>query len=187
MGAIAFHATKAWRLSYRTSLILFLATGLGTVLAVAYEDQWGFSNGRAGLPPLYYSSNYVGDNLFAVLVASHFVFCGLFSKHLTKNLEPYKIVRFVRWMASHTFSLYVYHMPLLFFIRAIGKVRPKRDLFAVLGAMSIALLIIAGLSKITEERYPALRILLRLWFNTFTGKLQPMANTSKLPTHTKKN
>ncbi len=173
VGAMAFHASKTWRCSYRNSFMLFLATGLGTVLALVFENQLGLSNGKSGLPPLYYSSNFLGDIVFAVIVALNFLCCGLFSKHLTKNLEPYRMVKFIRWMASHTFSLYLYHAPILFFIRAITRYDPH-NLFAVIAAMSATLLIIAGLSKITEERYPALRIFLRRWMVTFTGKLRPV-------------
>jgi peptidoglycan/LPS O-acetylase OafA/YrhL len=179
VGAMAFHAGKVCQCSYRNSLILFIATGLGTVMALIFEDQLGFSNGKAGLPPLYYSSNFFGDNVFAIVVAAHFFCCALFSRHLTKNLEPYRIVKFVRWMASHTFSLYLYHMPILFFIRAVTKYDPHNP-FAVLAAMAAALLTIAGLSKITEERYPALRILLRRGMVTFTDKLRPFAAKRKL-------
>jgi peptidoglycan/LPS O-acetylase OafA/YrhL len=174
VGAMAFHATKLYTCSYQRSLILFVASGVATVLALAFEDQLGFSNGKAGLPPLYYSSNFVGDNVFALVVAAHFFCCGLFSSHLRTNLEPYRMVKFLRWLAGHTFSLYLYHMPLLFFIRAVTKYDPK-NVYAVLAAMAIALLIIVGLSKITEERYPVLRSFLRRWMSTVTLKSRLIA------------
>ena len=121
------------------------------------------------MPPLYYSSNFLGDNIFAGAVALHFFCCALLSKHIGANLEAYQAVRFIRWLATHTFSLYVYHMPLLYFIRAVGRYDPH-SLPAALTAMCVALLIIAGLSKITEERYPVLRKSLRQWLGTFAGR-----------------
>lgn len=169
IGSLAYHWRNRWQCPYGAAWLLFIVTGLATVLAITFEDQLGLSNGKSGQPPLYYSSNYGGDLIFALIVASHFVCCGMLSRHITRDLEPYKAVKFVRWMASHTFSLYLYHAPLLFFLRAITKYDPH-NLYAVLAAMAGTLLIIAGLSKITEERYPVLRTWLRQWLGSFAPK-----------------
>jgi peptidoglycan/LPS O-acetylase OafA/YrhL len=175
VGAAAFYATKAWNSSFRSSAILFAVTGCVAIAALVFEDQLGFSNGKAGLPPLYYSSNFAGDNLFAVVVAIHFLCCGLFSKHLVKDLEALKTVKFIRWLAGHTFSLYAYHMPLLFFVLAVVRY-DTRNPFAVVSAMCVVLLIIAGLSKVTEEQYPVLRSFLRRSFGSFAGSAAPLAS-----------
>jgi len=174
MGAGAFYAANAWRCSFRNSIWLFAGTGLAVIAALVFEDQFGLNNGRAGLPPLYYSSNYWGDNLFAAIVAIHFVCCGLFSRCLTGDFERHAVVKMIRWAAGHTFSLYVYHMPLLFFVLAIARY-DTGNAFEVLAAMSVVLLIIAALSKVTEERYPALRMLLRRSFGTFAGAVPRLA------------
>lgn len=158
-GAAAFYASKICRCSYRSSLLWFIGSGVAMMAALIFAVQLHLTNVTAD-KPLYFSSNYGGDNVFAVLVAGHFLACALFSQHLAKSLEGYGAVKFIRWLASHTFSLYVYHMPLLYFIRAVGKY-DANNLVAVLAAMGITLVIIAGLSKITEERYPVLRVYLR--------------------------
>jgi peptidoglycan/LPS O-acetylase OafA/YrhL len=181
VGALAFHLSKVCRCSYKCSLMLFVATGLGMVMALAFQDQLGLNNGKAGMPPLYYSSNFYGDNVFAVMVAAHFLCCALFSKHFTKSLEAYGIVKFIRWMASHTFSLYVYHLPILLFIRSIANYNPRNP-FAVLAVIFTALLVIAGLSKITEERYPALRAILRRWMAILSSKSRMISNKYRLST-----
>jgi peptidoglycan/LPS O-acetylase OafA/YrhL len=136
------------------------------VAALIFQDQLGLENGKVGKPPLYYSSNFLGDNIFAVILAAHFFCCALFSRHFNKNLELYRGVKFIRWMAGHTFSLYLYHVPILVCIRAVAKYDPYNS-FAVYATIAITLLIVVGLSKITEERYPALRILLRRWMEVF--------------------
>jgi peptidoglycan/LPS O-acetylase OafA/YrhL len=179
VGAMAFHAGKALSFSWRTSLVLFVGSGIAMILSVVFAIKLGLTNGEAGHAPLYYSANWLGDNIFAVIVAAHFLSCSLFSKHLTGNLEPYAAVRFIRWLASHTFSLYVYHMPLLYFVRAVGRY-DSHSLPAAIIAMLVVLVIIAGLSKITEERYPALRKYLRAQMNTLTVKLQPLGERWKL-------
>lgn len=177
-GATAFLARKVYNCSFRTNLLLFVATGLGLVGALLFQDQLGLNNCKAGLPPLYYSSNFIGDNIFAFIVASHFFCCGILSRHFTANLEHYKAVKFIRWAASRTFSLYLFHMPILFFIRAITKYDPH-NIFAVLLAMGVALLIVVGLSKITEDRRPAIRAIFRNWMETFTGKWRQIAGSGK--------
>jgi peptidoglycan/LPS O-acetylase OafA/YrhL len=167
-GALAFHAGKSYRCPRGGSFALFVVTGIGVAAALIFAGELGFSNGKSGEPPLYYSSDFVGDNLFAMVVAFHFFCCALFSANLVKNFEPYKLVRFVRWMASHTFSLYVYHLPLLLFVMAIGRY-DIRNTTSVLLAVTTVLVAIAGLSKITEERYPVLRVHMRQWFGALAG------------------
>jgi peptidoglycan/LPS O-acetylase OafA/YrhL len=175
VGAMAFHAGKTWQFSYRGSLMLLVATGMVVVAALVFEDQFSVSDGRLDVAPLYFSTNFVADNIFAVTVAANFCACALFSRHLTKNFEPHREVKFIHWMASHTFSLYVYHMPILWFIRAVTKYDPH-SLPAVLTAMTVTLLIIAGLSKVTEERHVELRMWLRRWTGIFAERFRRQAN-----------
>ena len=170
-GALAFYTSKACQSTRGRSLMLFFGTGVATLLALVFEDQLGLNNGKAGAPPLYYSSNAVGDNIFAMLVAAHFVGCALLSRHVSTALENQPAVKWIRWMAGHTFSLYVYHLPILLFIRAITHYDPHSPI-AVLAAISFALLTIVGLSKITEEPYPAVRSLLRRWITRLLGRFQ---------------
>jgi peptidoglycan/LPS O-acetylase OafA/YrhL len=170
-GALAYHATKRWQCSFGGSLALFLISGAALVAALVFENRLGLNNGKAGLPPLYYSSNYFGDNIFGLIVVVHFFCCGLLSKHFASNLEPYRLVRAIRWMAGHTFSLYLYHMPILFFIRAVTKYDTHNAL-SVLVATTGALVIVAGLSKLTEERYPGLRMWARRWIGIGAEKLK---------------
>jgi peptidoglycan/LPS O-acetylase OafA/YrhL len=178
VGALAFHASKMWRCSLRTGLLLFLVSGLAMVLAIVFAVPLGITNGKAGQAPLYYSSDFIGDNILATLVALHFLSCALFSRHIAKNFEPYRVVKFIRWLAGHTFSLYVYHMPILYFLRAFGY-NPNDWRIAIL-AMCGALLIIAGLSKVTEERYAALRLSARSWMAGLADKMRPVAIKWKL-------
>jgi peptidoglycan/LPS O-acetylase OafA/YrhL len=174
IGAIAFRATQGYRCSYRSSLVLFVATGLVMAAALYFADQPGLSNSNVGKAPWFYSANFLADNVFAVIVALHFFCCGLLSKHLASNLEPYWIVKTIRWMSGHTFSLYVYHLPILLFIRSIGNYNPE-DPWEDLVAIVITLLIIVGLSKITEEKYPAIRIPLRRWMENLARRFEGSA------------
>jgi len=170
-GALAFHAGKNWHCSQRRSLILFVGTGLAVLAVLISKDQLGLNNGRVGLAPLYYSANFFGDNIFAVIIAANFFCCAVFSRRLAGDFESQRAVKMIRWMASHTFSVYLYHVPVLLFIRAVTKYDPH-NLFAVLAAMLVTLLIIAGLSKATEERYTMLRTYLRRRMTNFTGKFR---------------
>lgn len=178
VGAVAFHAGKKIQLSRARSLALFIGSGVVLLVATLFAVSLGLTNGKAGQPPLYYSANFIGDNLFALIVAAHFLACAQFSRHLSANLEPYRAVKFLRWLASHTFSLYVYHMPLLYFIRAIGRY-DANNLYAVLAAMALALVVIVGLSKLTEERYPMLRAWLRARMTVLAGKVWSTPARSK--------
>ncbi len=162
VGAGAFHVGKSWHCSRLKSWLLFISTGLTTLLVLVFGHKLGLNDGQAGQPPLYYSSSFLGDNLFAVVVAAHFLACYILSRHFTKHLDASRVAKLIRWMASHTFSLYLYHVPILWFILAVTKY-DARNPVAVLTALAVTLLAIVGLSKVTEERYPALRSLLRRW------------------------
>jgi peptidoglycan/LPS O-acetylase OafA/YrhL len=178
VGAVAFHFSKICRCSYLSSWMFFVATGLAMVTALIFEDQLGLNNCKAGLAPLYYSSNFWGDNIFALMVAAHFFFCSLLSQHIKKNIESYRIIKSIRWMAGHTFSLYVYHLPILLCIRAIAKYDPHNSI-AVLSNTILTLLIVAMLSKATEEKYPVARKVFRRWLQLFESKLRLVATRWK--------
>jgi peptidoglycan/LPS O-acetylase OafA/YrhL len=171
VGAMAFHASKVWRCSLRSGLVLFMATGLAAAAAMIFQNQLGLDDNAVGKPPLFYSSDFIGDNLFGILVGAHFWACAIFSRHFVKNLEPYRIVKLTRWMAGHTFSLYLYHVPILLFLRAITKYDPNNQI-AVYAAMAVTLLMIVVLSKITEEQYPNLRATLRRWIAAFLQSIR---------------
>jgi peptidoglycan/LPS O-acetylase OafA/YrhL len=171
VGAGAFHAGRRFNCSARAALLLFVVTTSGVVVSLLFENQLGLNNGKVGQPPLYYSFNSLGDNLFALILAVNFFCCALFSKHFSADFEPHRAVRFIRWMASHTFSLYLYHVPLLFFIRAITKYDPQNRC-EVAAALAVALVIISGLSKITEEQYPRLRTRSRRWMTMLVERVR---------------
>jgi peptidoglycan/LPS O-acetylase OafA/YrhL len=185
-GALAFHASKWLKCSARSALPLFIVTGLGVITSLVFENQLGMNNGKVGQPPLYYSYNFVGDNLFAVILAANFLCCALFSQHLKINFEPRRAVRFIRWMASHTFSLYLYHVPLLFFIRAITKYDPQNP-YEVAAALGVALMIVSGLSKVTEEQYPILRTRSRRWMTMLVERIRLRGAKPDLRSHPQKS
>lgn len=180
VGALAYHAGKCRHWSRPTSLALFLGTGAAMVLALLFQDQLGLNNGRAGMAPLYYSSNFLGDDIFALLVAAHFLACSRYSHHLGNRLETYPATRLVRWLAGHTFSLYLYHLPILLFIRSVTKYDPHRPV-SVVATVFAACLAVIGLSHITEQQYPAIRRLFRKWAASLIAKIQARPAPTKLP------
>jgi peptidoglycan/LPS O-acetylase OafA/YrhL len=57
----------------------------------------------------------------------------------------------IRWMAGMTFSLYLYHFPLLEFVTAVLPGRPSGMIHRI-GMICIPLLVIAGMAQITERK-----------------------------------
>ena len=176
VGALAFHAGKSWKWSNAASWLSFGISGLAMLAVLFYGREMGLENGRAGQAPWYYSSNFMGDNVFAVIVALNFLGCALLGKHLKTDFDSWRLVRVIRWLAGHTFSLYLYHVPIIVGIRAVTKYDPRNP-YAVWGAVALTLVIIAGLAKVTEEKYPKLRILSRQYLAKMTGRL-PIAKIS---------
>jgi len=185
-GALAYYAGKKFSCRRLPGLFLFVLTGLVVIGCLVFQKQLGLDNGKVGRYPLYYSYNFIGDDLFALMVSANFFACCLFSRHLAMDLEAYRITKFIRWLAGHTFSLYLYHVPLLFFMVAVTRYNTRSPV-EVMGAICATLVIIVGLSKITEEQYPAFRAYARRFMARKLEKIHSRAVQSTWLTHPGKN
>jgi peptidoglycan/LPS O-acetylase OafA/YrhL len=66
------------------------------------------------------------------------------------------VARLVKRISAHTFSLYLYHAPLLVFFAAVTWHDPSSRLNLLL-IVSLTLLAVFALSIFTEDKRPALR------------------------------
>ena len=144
VGVAAYVWRDVGRLSRATSVIgLILSAGL-TVLALRSLPDWPETPGSA---PWYFAGAAVSDLIGGLGWAAVIWF---FNRVCINVSVPAALYRPVRWVAGHTFSLYLYHAPLV--ILATALVPP----FMVKGMewvpMAVILILVFGLGGVTEAQ-----------------------------------
>lgn len=112
-----------------------------------------------GLDPnvvLGFSDEFLWNWLLALLTGAHLLGAAALARQA--SAPPAAVERPIRWAAGRTFSLYLFHMPLLQLAVALPSYDPAEPLHTLLLAAG---LLIAGvaLAEITERRLPEQRAL----------------------------
>lgn len=132
------------------AVVLFQAFDIGAVLSQVTHGvigEWLYVR-------LHFSKHFVGDYLLALLIAAHFVgfrrVAGRFAGALDAVSRP------LRQAAGLTFSIYLFHLPLVFVAAILLKPLPPGGFkFALLIAAVLAVIVPLGL--LTEHRKDDLR------------------------------
>ncbi len=133
------------------------AAGCGLVVAfvvviasVVFLPDWPW---HYGYPPFFFSSAFLSDALIGLLLAALIWF---FDQLTRSSQVDARLDAAVRWAADHTFSLYLYHFPLLLFVTAVVPFNRASGLQVsamVLGFLTLIVL----LSAITQSLRPQWR------------------------------
>lgn len=134
------------------TLFLFVVTTSFLALVISgYAGFFGYHTDWQAGPPLYFSSGYLFDYFVGVLVAVHIfavdrlmVYCQFQQIH-----EP--VNRLTRYVANRSFSLYAFHMPLLY-LAAVSLPYQKGNSLQVAAVLCLVLMIIQALHWATEKR-----------------------------------
>ena len=86
----------------------------------------------------------------------------------------------IRWTAGMTFSLYLYHYPLLMFLAAVLPGTPSGMIYRI-GVICIPLLVMAGLAQITERQKSAWRRVIDVLVSAGLTKILPLAVPHSIP------
>jgi peptidoglycan/LPS O-acetylase OafA/YrhL len=109
---------------------------------------------------LAFSKYFVTDYLLALVVAANFIGFRLIAHHFSRPLVSCE--KLIRWASGFTFSLYIFHQPLLQFFAAMFNGDPNGKLF-YLQVVSATLLSIIVIGTYTEQKRHHLRRLIRGW------------------------
>jgi peptidoglycan/LPS O-acetylase OafA/YrhL len=158
LGVLAYRATQAQALSVRTGLLLTVASLLGYVafrLVDGPRHLDGITNrwlGSEAVAALGYSKWFLSSYLIGTLVALHLVGIAAISPWLARKLPGGAI----RYLASFTFALYLFHYPLLHVYAAWLE---HAGLSGYRGAIVIpaTLLTVWLLAQLTERRKATVR------------------------------
>jgi len=145
-------AGMVWKLGFLLSLLLVLAA-----LASPGSLPWWNHGSSFGHRPWFYSANASADCLFALLVAVNFLCAGMSGSSLPSIPTQWEPP--VRWVAKRTYSLYLYHTPLLFLGGWLLPLR-RHDAWVGGGLATAVLGVTALLARFTECRTPDLKRLI---------------------------
>lgn len=148
-GVLAYRYSHKLIVSTKAAALLFVLT-LAVIFTLNYygEDVFAFKQFVFGKAPLYFSSNFIFDWIYGLLIAVN-----LFSvSYLSVAVKvPQFVEKAIRYLSSVTFSLYLYHGPMLIFSAAIFTYN-KSSYLQTLSIIAGLLAVVAILSQITEKQ-----------------------------------
>ncbi len=172
-GAIAYRITKYLTISNKMAQLLFGVTFISVLLLTFRYDFSFFSDiYRYGEAPLFFSSNFIFDWVYGLLVAINIFSVG----YIVLSVKmPLIIEKAIKYLSSITFSLYLYHLPILVFIGAVLKYNKSSYIQVILILMCVVA-IVSFLSEITEKHRGYFKTLIKNIF-LFFSKKKEIVNT----------
>jgi peptidoglycan/LPS O-acetylase OafA/YrhL len=172
LGVALHRCHPLYRLPQWQGWLLFLASWPMYALFHRYQltelgsellKQWV---GEKWHRDMAFSKFFLTDYLLALIIAANFVGFGVISHHFSVPLLKFE--RAIRWLSSYTFSLYIFHQPLLLFYAAAINGDPTGRLFyaEVLTATVLTAMVIG---TITEQKRSYLRDLIRWQLASLMG------------------
>jgi peptidoglycan/LPS O-acetylase OafA/YrhL len=146
----------------------FVVSLTATVAVMCWLPNWPQ---KPGTHPLYLSGAAISDFITSVGWAAT-IWCFHRAFGQVSVSEP--LYRVVRWCANHTFSLYLYHAPVVIFATAL--VPPLgMGLLAGLGVMATILLVVMVLGAVTEAQRLHWQKLFGWAWDRLSADREPMA------------
>jgi peptidoglycan/LPS O-acetylase OafA/YrhL len=159
LGAWLYH-WRAPSLSPASTWMLWLGSSAGIAAFVALDlgsplTRWsGEWLGAELQRQLHFSKHFVGDYLLALLMAAHFLSARQVAEAFAPVLQ--RGARAIRWAAGYTFSIYLFHLPLVLLAAVLTRdmaAGPARFALVVLGTLAVVLVV----GHFTEQRKEPLR------------------------------
>jgi peptidoglycan/LPS O-acetylase OafA/YrhL len=161
-GVFCFKYLHSVSMTFRASLYAYVVSIMG-VAALCIESLQNMINSfvRQQIGDGFYAyllepaELFASDYLLTIFVTLH-----MFSSyHLIRHSEFFKIRGFVelsiKTLSSHTFSLYLFHMPILFFVSAVlpYKEHPVANVFSCWVATPLIIFAISYFTEKQKSRY----------------------------------
>jgi peptidoglycan/LPS O-acetylase OafA/YrhL len=167
LGAGCYCFGRSVRLRAGVAFAGLVLTALVITIAEIFLPDWPFASAN---PPLFYSSGFGTDVIFGFLVALLIWFFDQAFHHAKVSV---RLDAGVRWTADHTFSLYLYHFPLLFFVAAVVPF-DHGNAFIAAPLILLVLAAVFGLSIVTESKRKSWRQFFgRIWDRFVAGRVSP--------------
>jgi len=162
LGAYVYKAANRSKLNNRTAQVLFVLSA-AAVIGCSFLGDIGFLARRFGFgrPPLYFSSQFLFDWGYGCLVALNIY---SFSLATFSFKMPDFLARVIKHFSSITFTLYLFHIPILYFIASQLKY-DKTSYLQVVSLLCFVLMLVNLLAYISERQ----RNYLKDFFNKALG------------------
>lgn len=149
LGVLAYHYSARCVLKVKSATFIFWGS-LGAILLLSFGWDFGVFESRFvfGSAPLYFSSRFVFDWIYGALIALN-----IFSLRWVAERDPISplVERSVKYLSAITFTLYLFHLPLLIFIGALVPYNRASYLQTI--SLLIGVVILVGLfAHITERQ-----------------------------------
>lgn len=161
IGVFAYQLSTKWPMEGRKYALLFLCSIVAILLVVNFGNPMNelvtlvknaASDGylRIFNVAVFFGQelNFLNDYFFCLLFATSILTAKAF---FSLFKESKRLTRLIRYLASHTFSLYLYHVPLILFFQAVLKHEPD-SLVSVIILILLIFLSIGILAKYTEHK-----------------------------------
>jgi len=102
---------------------------------------------------LHFSKRFPGDYLLALIIAANFIAFRRLGNRFAALLNP--LAKPIRYVASYTFSLYLFHLPVALCATALWQRPPSAELFLLV--LASTLIVVFALGSQTERRREGLR------------------------------
>lgn len=160
---------------------LFVATtALLAVILSGHAAGLGYQGDWQAKPPLYFSAGYLVDYVVGLLVAVHILVADQLMKYWRCEQVSKPVNRITRCLADRSFSLYAFHMPLLYLV-AVSLPYQKDNPLQVAAVLCLVIFIVLALHWVTEKRRPAWQQTAQRALRYFEGLRSP---ASALVDHT---
>jgi peptidoglycan/LPS O-acetylase OafA/YrhL len=117
----------------------------GHAIGLGYQGDW------QARPPLYFSAGYLADYITGLLVAVHIFVVDQLMKYCRCQNIAKPVNCMTHYLADRSFSLYAFHMPLLY-LAAVSLPYRKDDPLQVAAVLVLVLMIVLVLHWLTEKR-----------------------------------
>ena len=149
MGAWAYKKSTDRPISSGAAMVLFIATGVIILLFTFVWDISFFSKQfDFGRPPLFFSSQFLFDWFYGLLIAIN-IYSFSFLNFAFKM--PDVAIRAVKYLSSVTFTLYLFHIPMLYFAASVLHY-DKSSYLQVVPILLVIVLMVNLFAMISEKQ-----------------------------------
>jgi peptidoglycan/LPS O-acetylase OafA/YrhL len=180
LGVGAFEVCRRRMVSPKLGMGMAIVSLSLVILAIkapsgfpVYRTDW------QAVAPLFFSTNFVEDYFLSILIAANFVGTDAMLRSWSHANSAAGWVKVVRYAAGRSFSIYVFHFPILVFCRAIIPFDPTSS-WQVAGVLMLVILLILLLSEVTEQRREPWRRFFRVVFGLPARREPSVAQGSAL-------
>lgn len=148
-GVLAFRIGAGLHLKKMWANIVFITSLCAVIILTFFWDFSVFSDlFIEAAPPLYFSSHFVFDWVYGAVIAVNLFSIG-FVLDVVKI--PSFIERIIKYLSSITFSLYLFHLPMLVLVGALLRYN-RSSYLQIVPILTGIIIVVALLSEITEKQ-----------------------------------